>query len=292
MAYGAPGSLEDVEAYYTHIRGGRKPSPEMVEDLKNRYRRIGGSPLLEITRQQAGALEARLNREGPEFRVFVGMKHWHPMIEEAVVEMAGAGIRQAVALTLAPHYSRMSVGAYAEAVERARGKLNPAPEFTVVTSWKDEPAFLDAVARRVRQSLAQQPEAEVVFTAHSLPEKILQDGDPYAQELKSSVEGVARRLDLRTWHFAYQSQAKTGEPWLGPEVPEVLRQLREEGTRSVLIVPIGFVSDHLEILYDVDVFFQETAKNLGITLRRTESLNAATDFIEALASVVRNHLSR
>ncbi|MFQ5795713.1 MAG: ferrochelatase [Candidatus Bipolaricaulia bacterium] len=298
MAYGNPDSLEDVKAYYTHIRGGRVPSRDQVEDLERRYRCIGGrSPLLEITWEQAWALEERLNAAGDRFRVYIGMKHWHPFIAETVEEIAADGVYRVVALALAPHYSRMSVGGYIEAVRAAKKQLKTRLNLSFVTSWNDHPRFLRAVAEVVEDALLYFPEpvrdrVPIVFTAHSLPERILAEGDPYPRELLETCEGVAELLGLAAWQFAYQSAGHTPEPWLGPDILEVLEELSQADHHHVLIVPVGFVADHLEILYDIDVECQERAKELEMQLRRTESMNTRPTFIAALAAVVREHLNR
>jgi ferrochelatase len=299
MAYGSPGSLDDVEAYYTHIRGGRTPASEHVAALKERYRRIGGrSPLLEITQRQARALEERLNSGSDEvpWRVYVGMKHWYPFIAEAWAQIVQDGVRQVVALALAPHYSRLSIGGYIQAVKAAQKKLDGPPEITFVGSWHDHPLFLRAVAEKIEKALqcfsdAIRDQVPVVFTAHSLPERILHENDPYPRELQETCEALASMLRLKHWSFAYQSAGHTPEPWLGPEVRPTLMKLCDDGHRHTLICPVGFVADHLEVLYDIDIECQELAKAEGIELRRTESLNTSPAFVEALAAIINEHLS-
>ena len=290
MAYGSPSRPEEVEPYYTRIRGGRRPSPEAVEELKARYRALGGrSPLNEITFRQGQALQGFL---GSGWTVYVGMRHWEPWIADAVRRMTADGVRRAVAVALAPHYSRMSVELYIQAAEQARQEVGPgAPELAYVRSWWAQPLFVAAVARRVKRCLEQPgfEDAHVLFTAHSLPERILTWDDPYPQELGHSCRAVAEAADLaaQRWSFAYQSQGRTPEPWLGPTLEEGLRQAAAGGAKAVVVCPIGFVADHLEVLYDIDVEAQEQARELGLALTRTESLNDAPDFIEALAAVVR-----
>jgi ferrochelatase len=295
MAYGSPETLDDVEAYYTHIRGGRKPSPEALAELKERYRRIGGrSPLLDITYAQAQALEQALNANESArcFHIYVGMLHWRPFIHEAVAQMVSDGIREAVGLALVPHYSRMSVGAYIEAAQQAlREFLN----IRFVKSWHDHPLFLEALAERVRESLARFSQEEcgrltVVFTAHSLPERILEWDDPYPRQLQETCAAVAQRLGLAHWRFAYQSARGAPEPWLGPDVLEVLDELVQGSVQTVLICPVGSVADHLEILYDIDVVCRERAAKLGLRLERTDSLNDDPRFIRALAAIVKENL--
>lgn len=297
MAYGSPETLDDVEAYYTHIRGGR-PSSEAVEALKERYRRIGGrSPLLEISQAQAQALDRALNAEADDarYRVYAGMKHWRPYISDAIAEMTADEIQRAVGLALAPHYSRLSVGAYIEAAQEALKEHRMRVRF--VESWHLQPFFLEAWATRLRRglerfSLEERERLVVVFTAHSLPERILQWDDPYPKQLRETCEAVARRaagLKPEKWRFAYQSAGHTPEPWLGPDVLEVLSELTAQGTRAVLVCPIGFVADHLEVLYDIDVECRERAQQLGLHLERTDLPNDDLTFIRALAAVVKEY---
>ena len=296
MAYGGPNSLADVEPYLNDIRGGRPSTPELVAEIVDRYRQIGGkSPLLEISTQQARALEQRLNADGLKVRAYVGMRHWQPRIKEAVSQAAADGVTRLTAVYLAPHYSRMSVGAYFEKVNEAVAGLATPLEVRYVKSWHDEPLLLKALAEHAREGLAKFPASErasveIIFTAHSLPTRILKDGDPYPDELLATAWGVAALLDGKNpWRFAYQSQGRTPEPWLGPTVEATLDELAKAGTRHVLIAPVGFVADHVEILYDVDIAFRRHAAALGIQLERTASLNAGPTFIEALARVVLAH---
>ncbi len=297
MAYGTPRSLDEVEAYYTHIRGGRRPSPELIEGLVARYRAIGGlSPLLDITRRQAAALEAALNgAQGKTFRAYVGMKHAPPFIADAVTDMASDGLSRGLAMALAPHYSRMSIGGYINIVKKALGELPSPLPMTFVESWHDHPTFLEALAEGLRDALGRLSQAErtavhVLFTAHSLPARILEWDDPYPRELRRSCEGVARLARLKRWDFAYQSAGHTPDPWLGPDVKEVLERLSSDGTRVIVICPVGFVADHLEVLYDIDVECQALAASRGMRLERTPSLNDRPRFITALAEIVRFHL--
>jgi ferrochelatase len=238
---------------------------------------------VEITTAQAAALQAAL---GDSFDVVIGMRHWHPYIEEGVRRLSDAGVRQAVALALAPHYSAMSVGAYFEAVDAAQAKLGTAIAFRKVKSWHLEPAYIDAVAQRVKERCLDSPPEVVVFTAHSLPERILETGDPYADQLRQTSRAVASRAGLTRWLFSYQSAAVSGGKWLGPDILETLTRLAADGVKRVLVAPIGFISDHLEILYDLDVMAANHARALGLHLTRAESLNASPKLIQALAEVV------
>jgi ferrochelatase len=285
VAYGGPRSLEDVAPYLNDVRGGRPVPPEVEEELRQRYAAIGGSsPLLDHTQAQARALAAALGNGVP---VYVGMRHWHPYIADVLGQIRAAGHQRVVAIAMAPHFSRMSIGAYEHAINAARDGLR----VRLVRQWHDHPAFLDAVAERVRQGLDRFPEDErdrvaLVFTAHSLPRRILAEGDPYPDQLRASADGVLRRIGRSEAIVAFQSAGRTAEPWLGPDAGEVLRDLAASGTRSALLCPIGFVSDHLEVLYDVDIELQALAAELHLTLRRTESLNDSPLFINALSRLV------
>ena len=284
LAYGGPGSLDDVEPYLQDVRGGRPTAPALVAEIKGRYARIGGrSPILERTEAQAQALGRAL---GPAWPVYVGMRHWHPFIGETVERMVACGERRVVAIVLAPHYSTLSVGAYEKKLlDAARGRL----DLALVRSWGDHPKFLEAVAERVRQALQRFPApgaVQVLFTAHSLPERILAAGDPYADELQASAAQVARLAGVGEWRFAYQSAGATPEPWLGPEAGAVMTELAAT-RKNFLIVPIGFVSDHVEVLYDVDVAYRGLAERLGVRLERTDSLNDDPLLVAALADLAR-----
>jgi protoporphyrin/coproporphyrin ferrochelatase len=275
MAYGSPSSPEDVRPYLEDVRGGRPVSDEAVAELVERYRRIGGrSPLDDVTEAQRAALECEL-----EVPVFVGMKHWRPRIAEAVDAALAGGATRVIGVVLAPHYSRMSVGEYRERLEDA---LAERAELVLVESWHDDTAFVNVLADRVRGT-----DAWVVFTAHSLPERIVADGDPYREQLLETSRLVAERAGLERWSFAFQSASGTGEPWLGPDVLDELERLSADGVEKVLVAPVGFVSDHLEILWDLDIEAREKAGELGLELARIESLNDDPEFIRTLAGIVR-----
>jgi len=289
MAYGGPGNIDEVEPYLMDVRGGRPTKPQLVEEIRARYARIGGrSPILDLTRAQAAAIGRAL---GDRFSVHVGMRHWHPYIPDVVDEIARAGHARVVGVAMAPHYSNMSVGAYEKKLlQAADGRL----DVSLVRTWWRQPQFLDAVADRVLQALQRFPQpskVQVVFTAHSLPERILASADPYPDELKASATEVATRARLSEWRFAYQSAGATAEPWLGPAVDTVLPELAKAGHDAVLLVPIGFVCDHVEILYDIDVEYQAVAKRLGVQLERTASLNDDPGLVAAVAASVRSAAS-
>ncbi len=276
MAYGSPAGTDEndgIERYYTHIRGGRKPSPEALAELRERYRAIGGSPLTEITRGQARALAARL-----ELPVFAGMKHAPPFIADAAAEARSAGIERLVGLPLAPHYAEMSLGAYFASLRQAWDG-----ELIVVRGFHDHPAFIAAVRNLLAEALVDFEPERIFFTAHSLPARIEAAGDPYRERLLESCRLVAEGSALPEWEFAFQSASHTGEPWLGPNL---LDSLARSDVRRALVCPIGFVADHLEILYDIDVEAIAFSREHGIDLRRTQSFNSRPEFVDALVAVV------
>lgn len=289
LAYGSPEGPEDVEAYFTHIRGGRTPSPASVQNLRERYEAVGGkTPLREITENVAQRLSALLEARGLSGNVYVGMKHWHPYIADTVGRMIADGVTDAIAITLAPHFSRLSIGTYREAVEKAR--IGSCLEVGFVEQWHNQAGFIDLMAGRISDGLRRfSPEAgnvEVVFSAHSLPERIRTWDDPYESQLAESCALVAKRAGLTSWHFAWQSAGQTGEPWLGPDLGDYLETLSGRGVRNVLSVPIGFVAEHLEVLYDIDIEARQRAGSLGIRLHRTEMPNATPNFVNLLADIV------
>jgi len=289
MAYGGPNSLDEVEPYLMDVRGGRLTAPEIIHEVRERYREIGGrSPILERTQGQATALEAALNSSGKTFKTFVGMRHWRPYIKDTLAEMATAGVTRAVGLVMAPHYSRMSVGAYFKRVEESQSPVEIAP----IERWHLLPDYLEALADRVRAALGQFPaeiraEVPIIFTAHSLPQRILEWADPYPDELRATVAALMERLGPHPHMFAFQSAGMTPDPWLGPDAGEVIARLARQGHRHVLLAPIGFVCEHVEILYDVDIVFKRQAESLGVRLERIEMLNSAPPMINGLADLVR-----
>lgn len=295
MAYGTPNSLDEVEPYYKDIRGGRTPTPEQVQVLTEKYRKVGGrTPLLDITQEVAAALEQRLNgAEGDAYKVYVGMKHWHPYIAKAMDQIAEDGIEKLIAIPLAPHYSQMSTDGYRNSIEEAlRSRSRPIP-VRLIESWHANPLFIKTIAERIQDALKGFPPDEVanvrvVFGAHSLPRRIQQWDDPYQRELNQSCEAVARLVGLPFWQFSFQSASNTGEPWLGPDILETLSDLASQGVKHVLTVAIGFVADHLEILFDIDIEARELAEELGLNLKRTEMPNASPTFVDTLADLVTN----
>ncbi|MGH2474982.1 MAG: ferrochelatase [Candidatus Limnocylindrales bacterium] len=290
MAYGTPASPNGIEAYYTHIRRGRAPSAEQLADLTGRYAAIGGvSPLAERTRAQAGAIAAALGAGEPgPWVVALGNKHAPPFVEDAVAELAG-GTPDIVGLVLAPHYSGGSVGEYHERAGAAAGERGLA--YIGIDAWHDEPAWLDAQGERVRSALGTLPaKTMVLFTAHSLPERVLAGDDPYPDQLFQSAATIAGRagLDSHGWALAWQSAGRTPEPWRGPDVRDVIRDLAATGrVDGVLVCPQGFVSDHLEVVYDLDVDARRVATEAGLAFARTESINDDPAGMAALAERVR-----
>jgi ferrochelatase len=277
MAYGSPDRLSDVAAYYADIRGGRPIRPELLADLTERYRRLGveeRNPLNEITEETRAALERELG-----VPVFTGMKHWTPRIAEAAERALATGAATVVGLVLAPHYSRLSIAGYREQVERA---LAGRAELAFVDSWHDDPGLVDVLATRVRGTAA-----HVVFTAHSLPARILDEGDPYQEQLLETSRLVAAAAGVEDWSFSYQSESPTGEPWLGPDILDHLDDLHARGVDDVLVCPVGFVADHLEIRWDLDTEAVERAGHLGMRLARIPMPNADPAFVDVLAGIVR-----
>jgi ferrochelatase len=281
MAYGSPERLDDVPAYYADILGGRPVRAELLADLVERYRRLrieDGSPLNAVTEQTRAALEREVG-----LPVLTGMKHWTPRIADAAERALAGGAGTVVGLVLAPHYSRLSIGGYRRQLEQA---LAGRAELRFVESWHDEPGFVELLAERVRGT-----SAHVVFTAHSLPARIREDGDPYEEQLLATAAAVAERARLADWSFSYQSESATGEPWLGPDILDHLADLRDRGVRNVLACPVGFVADHLEIRWDLDTEAAERARALGIRFARIEMPNADPAFVRVLAGIVRRCLS-
>ncbi len=291
MAYGAPRSLdvEEIRAYYTHIRKGRPPSEQALHELVQRYRRIGGSPFMRITTRQIQVLRDILHRERPDVRVYHAMKHVPPFIPDVADNIVQDGIQRVVALVLAPHESRMIVDDYVrhavDRFQRAGVDLHP------IRTWHLNPGYLNALEQRIRQTMEGfSTPPFILFTAHSLPRKILNWRDPYPERLQETAQALARRIGLSEWRVVYQSAGHAREPWLGPDLLDALDLLADKGVRSVLVVPIGFVSDHLEILWDLDVEARAHARSLGLHLIRIPSLNDDPVFLEGLAEVVMRHL--
>jgi len=296
MAYGSPSSLEEVGDYLAQVRGGRGSSPDETEHLKQRYQRVGGqTPLLQITKSQADALQKKLVADGAPARVSFGMKHWHPFVEDVVEKISIDNPPILVGLALAPHYSKLSIGGYEDSVRRGLARKHSKIPFVMVKSWHTEPSLITALSTRVSNMLkeiAGSGGTMVVFTAHSLPLRVVSDDDPYRAQLLETSQLVAREAGVTDWDFAFQSASGPTGTWLGPSLKEKISEFSNKGIRRILVCPVGFVSDHLEILYDLDVEARDYANSHGIALTRTLSLNDDPLFIEALAEVARTILVR
>ncbi|MGD2152306.1 MAG: ferrochelatase [Gemmatimonadales bacterium] len=293
MAYGTPEMMDDVRPYLKHIRHGHEPSNEAVEDVRHRYRMIGGpSALYQATVDQMKALVRRLNWSNGGYRGYLAIKHWHPYVPEAVKQMGEDGIETAVAITLAPHYSETSISQYLDYVREGLQRLERPIDVVCVKSYHDEPLFIDALEERLCEAVEAVPaehraDLPVVFTARSLPETVLREGDPYREQLLETSRLVAERFDDLNWRFAFTSQGETNDRWLGPTLGESLDELAAEGYKAVVVCTVGFVSEHLETLYDIDIEGRKDAEARGLALYRAATLGTSERYIAALAEVVR-----
>lgn len=298
LAHGAPLRIQDIPRYLKNIRGGTNSSTAVIQEVARRYKQIGGrSPLLDITTAQAEALEKYLNQGEGSFKVYVGMRTWSPTIRDAVNQAVSDGAERIVALCLAPQYSRWSTERYQkafnDAVEVWQSKKL---EVRFITSWPNQPLLIDAFVERYRAADVDlkakgKKDIHTIFTVHSIPaDSVEMFGDPYVEEYGKTMQGILQQVDITHWHQAYQSQGMIPVPWLEPSVEETLDKIAEAGSKTALVVPIGFVCDHIEILYDIDIAFKQYAAKQDIELFRTESLNTSPLFIEALAGVVWEHL--
>lgn len=303
MSYGTPESIEGIDAYYTHIRRGNAPSEEQLQELVDRYKAIVGGvfPLRENTNHQVESLQEALNADSRlpdvEFVCYQGLKHARPFIEDGVEQMAQDGIKKAVGIVLAPHYSTMSVESY---IKRAQAKADEVGvEMTYVKSYHLHPQLIEALSRRVNAKLdlfkeagAEREDVRVLFSAHSLPEKIVELGDPYPEQLLETSRAIADKIGITSWQFAWQSAGRTSVPWLGPDILDTLRSLSKEQVENVLVAPIGFVSDHLEVLYDLDIEAQDVAKELDMRLMRIDMLNSDPLYMVTLCDAVVDQLKQ
>ncbi len=281
MAHGTPASLDEMPEYLRLVRGGRPASDELIAEMRHNYSAIGGrSPLTDLTQAQAAALRERL---GPDVRVAVGMRNWTPFIKDALAELAAADVARVIGIPMAPQYSSLSVQKYTDA---ALAALPSGVRFEAVPSFHAHPLLLDAFAERVRAAKPK-PDELVVFTAHALPQRVIDGGDPYADEVAETARGVAQRAGVARYALAYQSAGRTAEPWIGPDLGRLIDDRSGEGFLKFLIVPIGFVCDHTEILFDIDVQAAQVAREFATSLRRTESLNTSPTFIALLEDLVR-----
>ncbi|WP_078552641.1 ferrochelatase [Bacillus alkalicellulosilyticus] len=296
MAYGTPRSIEEVEPYYTHIRRGRKPSQEALDDLIGRYEAIGGiSPLAKITEEQAYGLESEMNRryDDIEFKTYLGLKHIDPFIEDAVHQMKKDGIEEAISLVLAPHYSTFSVKSYNGRAVEESAKID-GPTIHTIDSWYDEPKFIEYWVNQLTKTMKEIEDKEkacVIFSAHSLPEKIIAMGDPYPEQLQKTADLVAEAAGISNYTIGWQSAGNTPDPWIGPDVQDLTRDLyNEKGYTSFVYIPLGFVADHLEVLFDNDYECKIVTDELGVSYYRPEMPNAKPEFIDCLATVVEEKL--
>ncbi|RTR31444.1 ferrochelatase [Robertmurraya yapensis] len=294
MAYGTPYKEEDIERYYTHIRHGRRPSDEMLEDLKGRYEAIGGlSPLAETTNNQAKALQNHLNeiQDEIEFKLYIGLKHIEPFIEDAVKQMHDDGIEEALSIVLAPHFSTFSIQSYNGRAKEEAEKLGGLT-IKSVESWYKEPKFIQYWVEKVKATFEGMPEKEknaaaLIVSAHSLPEKILELGDPYPNQLKETAELIAQGAGVSNYYLGWQSAGNTPEPWLGPDVQDLTRELYEDHHfKAFVYTPVGFVAEHLEVLYDNDYECKVITEELGVSYYRPEMPNTDPLFIDAMATVL------
>lgn len=296
MALGGPDSVENVEPYLFDVRGGRPTPADLIKEIQERYRLTGGkSPVLRIMREVVCLLEQKLNNpRGETHRVFIGMRHWHPYIKDTYAELLAERPNRLICICMAPQYSSLSIGAYVKKVEEARAILGGEFPISYVESWYRHPGLIQAIVENTRQALEKFPAnvrstVPIIFTAHSLPERILQMNDPYPEQVQGTMQAVCEQVRPMTARFAYQSQGRSGEKWLGPTVESTIEALYREGHRHVLIAPIGFLSDHLEVLYDVDIDFRRLAESKGMQLERMAMLNADSALITTLASLVEEH---
>jgi ferrochelatase len=281
MAHGTPSSMDEMPEYLRLVRGGRPPSPELVEEMRHNYEAIGGrSPLTELTMAQAASLRQVL---GPRIPVAVGMRNWRPFIKDALAELKASGVSRVVAIPMAPQFSTLSVTKYFDA---AAAGLPEGLLLERVQSFHCHPLLIAAFAERVR-ARSPEPDEEVIFTAHSLPLRVIEAGDPYAREVARTARAVAASVGLRRYRRAYQSAGRTPEPWVGLDLSDFIAHRVARGARRFLVVPVGFVCDHTEVLFDIDIQAASTAARLGASLRRTESLNTSEPFIAMLADLVR-----
>jgi ferrochelatase len=295
MAYGSPERMEDLRSYLLDIRGGRETSDALVDEMTERYRLIGGhSPLLMWTRRQGLALERLLNErfsmDGKQYKVYFGMRHWEPRIKEAVGQIVADGVQNVVGLVMAPHNSRLSIGAYYSKLDEAIQELDAGINILPIEEWHDHPGFIAAItenANQAREAFGEQ-NPYVIFSAHSLPARILAQGDPYDAQLRETAALLSESLHLEEgrWQFCYQSAGQSAERWLGPAIEDVIRALIKAGEKNLLVVPIGFVCDHVEVLYDIDIVCKQLADEHSARLLRSRSLNDSPTFIAALAELV------
>lgn len=298
LGFGGPDSLEAVEPFLENLFGDKEKAKSRAPAVIERYKQIGGrSPFLEIAREQAQRLEGQLNKNEGLFKVYLGMRYWHPLIEEAVNQILADGIRQIIALSLSPHNSRTTTGAFITKLKQSLAEQTREINLLLAKDWFEHPAYLDALKEKIITTLARFPkenrsDLQVIFSAHSLPKAFIEGGDPYLEQVEATIEGLIKRIGPISWHLSFQSQSGPGE-WLGPETGALLEKLAKQGHRQVLLVPVSFIYDQVEILYDIDIVYRKQAESLGIKdFQRTESLNASPKFIEALSQIVKETISQ
>ena len=298
MAMGGPDCLENVEPFLLDVRGGRPTPSALVEEIRERYRATGGkSPAVGITQEVARKLEQQLNQSGGgRYRVYVGLRHWHPFIKETYAELLKESPEQVIGVCMAPQQSSLSTGAYRKKVEEARAGLSDQTPVTYVGSWNRHPHLVAAIVTNIRQALEKFPSeiratVPVLFTAHSLPERIVAMKDPYPDEVRGTVEAVTEALGNQPTYFAYQSQGRSSEPWLGPTVEGMLDTIQQARHRHVLVAPIGFICDHVETLFDIDIELKQLAVSKGLHLERMAMLNDSPAMLETLRDVLATHES-
>lgn len=298
MAYGGPNSLAEIPGYLSDIRSGRPTTPAVLAEITHNYEQIGGkSPLLAISTRQLNAVVARL--DPARFRCYLGMRHWSPWIEETVGKMVEDGITRAISLVLAPHFSKLSIAKYQEKIADGLAMYRGEIDFEHIASYHDAPLYIQALVNRVQEGLnrwpaSQRGDVHVIFSAHSLPERILKMGDPYDRQLRETAQLVAERSGLRRdqWSWSYQSAGRSPEPWLGPQIEEHIPVLAAQGIKNIVSLPVGFVSDHVEILYDIDIKAQGVARELGVRLERPPALNDDPLYIETLAGLIQERATK
>ena len=297
MAHGAPESVDDIPEYLRNIRGGTESTPDTIQIIRDRYEQIGGkSPLREITEELCSRLESFLNQQEPQFKVYCGMRNWSPYICDEVRRMKEDGVKKVVALCLAPQFSTWSTRLYFEVFKEALKNCDAGDmDVSYIGSWADHPLLIDAFAEKYRLALEKlgtnaEKTVRTIFTAHSIPSESIEFGDPYPEEFDKTINKLVERVQPNQWYKAYQSQGMIPIPWLGPTVESVLDKIARQGSKTVLMVPVGFVCDHVEILFDIDIEFDQYARERKLKLHRTESLNLSPTFIEALASVTWENL--
>lgn len=295
MAHGAPRDLDSVEEYVLHIRHGRPLAPELMADIVSRYHKVGGSPLLKWTARQAELLQSRLQQgSASESKVYIGMRHSSPFIQETVRQMVSDGIESIIAVCMAPQFSRLTIGAYQKVLDDAIADVvarsASSPKYELVGSYARHPQLIHAFHSKLQLARKEHPNAFVLFTAHSLPQRVLQEGDSYDHEVKETARLVANAAGLKEWKFAYQSQGLTDEKWLGPTMESRIEELALQGCSEILVQPVGFVCDHIEILYDIDIAFRDFAEKKSMRLYRVPSLNDSEEFIELLVRLVSERL--